>query len=207
MMQTWIAAKSVVGRLGKITLRPGAIALLIITAAVVAVGSTIQADHDDKRPAIHMQSPRLVVLKSKRQLHLFDGEKLVRTYKIDLGVLPMGQKHHQGDGRTPTGMFHIVTMNPNSPYHRFLGINYPNQQVTLDALNQGLISAGEAASIHSAIQEGRCPNWATVLGGGIGLHGGFKGEDWTGGCVAIADKGIDELFAVMRIGDPVEILP
>lgn len=206
-MVSSISAKSVFGRLGDVTRRFGVITLLIIAAVVAAVGSTIQADHPGKRPAIHINSPRLVVLKSKRLLHLFDSHQLVRTYKIDLGVSPAGQKHHQGDGRTPEGLFHIVTINPDSPYKRFLGINYPNQQGTQDALKRGLISAGEAATIVSALQDGRCPNWATVLGGGIGLHGGGKGEDWTGGCIAITNKEIDELFSVLRIGDSIEILP
>jgi hypothetical protein len=46
------------------------------------------------------------------------------------------------------------------------------------------------------------------LGGGIGIHGGGgRGIDWTAGCLALPDEYAEELFEVLRVGDPVEILP
>ena len=74
-------------------------------------------------------------------------------------------------------------------------------------LRTGLVARGEAAGVRAALAAGRCPDWSTALGGGIGIHGRRRGRDWTAGCVAVADEHIEELFAVMRIGDPVEILP
>ena len=48
--------------------------------------------------------------------------------------------------------------------------------------------------------------------GGSGLHGcgdatPSPGSDWTAGCIALADRDIEELFDVLRLGDQVEILP
>ena len=186
--------------------------LIVGLAAVTALVNAAQlapatAARQSSPERIVVTSPRVVVLKNKRLLHLFDGDRLVRTYAIDLGASPIGTKHRFDDGRTPVGRFRVVTRNPDSPYHRFLGIDYPNEASVAWGLAHGLISQGEGVSIRSALADGRCPNWRTALGGGIGIHGKRKGVDWTGGCVAVEDAHIEELFAVLRIGDPVEILP
>jgi murein L,D-transpeptidase YafK len=140
-------------------------------------------------------------------LHLFDGERLVRTYPVDLGVVPVGRKRRKEDGRTPVGTFRVVTKNADSPYHRFIGIDYPDVATAKWGLAHGLISEGEATSIRRALKAGRRPDWNTALGGGIGIHGHRIGRDWTGGCLALSDEHVEELFAVLRVGDRVEILP
>ena len=157
--------------------------------------------------ALMLENPRVVVLKSKRELHLFDRDSLIRTYPVDLGLEPIGDKRRRNDNRTPEGSFQIVTKNAESAYHRFLGIDYPNGEAVDRGLAAGLISPGEAAAILDALRDGRCPSWSTELGGGIGLHGHGQGRDWTAGCMAVADEDIEELFRVMRVGDRVDILP
>lgn len=159
------------------------------------------------RPVLSLHQPRIVVLKSQHLMHLLDGERLVRTYGVDLGVNPVGPKRRTGDGRTPEGRFRIVSKNAASPYHRFLGIDYPDVPAAAFGLRHGLISPGDAISIVDSIRAGRCPDWGTALGGGVGIHGSRMGRDWTAGCVAISDSEIEELFSVLRIGDPLEILP
>jgi hypothetical protein len=100
-----------------------------------------------------------------------------------------------------------VSKNQESPYLRFLGLDYPHRPAVEEGLTTGLVSDGEAHSILAALHESRCPDWSTALGGGIGLHGHAIGRDWTGGCIAVTDSAIDELFDILRIGDSVEILP
>lgn len=156
---------------------------------------------------IALASPHIVILKSKHVMHLFDSETLVRSYPIDVGTAAIGCKEQQGDGRTPTGMFHIVTKNAESPYHRFLGIDYPDAAAVERGLARGLISEGEAVGIRNALGSRQCPDWGTALGGGIGIHGRRAGRDWTAGCIALSDEHVAELFSVLRIGDLVEILP
>ena len=179
--------------------------ILAAVAATEGRSSNSAASPPDGR--VRLASPRIVVLKGKRVLHLFDGESLVRTYPLDLGTNPIGQKLRSGDNRTPLGSFRVISKNSNSPYYRFLGINYPDRAAVEAGLTRGLISTGEASAILNAHDAGRCPDWSTALGGGIGIHGRRLGRDWTAGCVALADEHVEELFAVMRIGDPVEILP
>lgn len=184
-----------------------ALGALMLVLAVVALAGSLGAAAWSTRASLSLAEPRVVVLKSKRQLHLFDGQQLVRTYPIDLGTSPVGRKRLRADGRTPVGRFRIVTKNCDSPFRRFLGIDYPDAQTVDWGFARGLVSRGEAESIRRAHEAGRCPDWGTALGGGIGIHGCSIGRDWTGGCIAVSDEHVDELFAVLRVGDPIEILP
>lgn len=181
----------------------GALFAVTFGLARVVAGGTGRGSN----PTLDVSAPHVVVLKAKRLLHLFDGERLIRTYPIDLGLEPFGQKHRKDDARTPEGVFRAVTKNAESPYHRFIGLDYPGEEAVEWGLSHGLVSAGEAKSLRESLSAGRLPNWSTALGGGIGIHGRRKGVDWTGGCVAIADDAVEELFDVLRIGDRVEILP
>ncbi len=153
-----------------------------------------------------VQNPRIVVVKSARRVHLFEGERLIRSYPVTLGPEPTGQKRRAGDGRTPEGNFRICSKNAASPHHRFLGISYPDRRAAKNGLNAGLVSPGEARAIIDADRDQRCPVWTTALGGAIGLHGAANAGR-TAGCIALLDQHVEELFDVLRIGDHVEILP
>src|SRR5215471_434725 len=73
-----------------------------------------------------LSAPRIVVKKSERKLFLYSGDKLVRTYRIGLGLKPTGDKVQEGDRRTPEGDFYIFTKNDKSAYYLSLGLSYPN---------------------------------------------------------------------------------
>ncbi len=181
--------------------------LAVLSTAGAAGSPRRGAAEGEAQPVVSLTNPRIIILKSKRVLHLFNDDVLIRSYPIDLGLTPAGQKRLAGDGRTPVGAFRIVTKNATSPYHRFLGIDYPSTRAVEIGLTFGLISPGEAFSIHRAVESGRRPTWGTALGGGVGIHGRRMGHDWTGGCIALANAHVEELYAVLRLGDPVEILP
>ncbi len=55
-----------------------------------------------------LENPRLVVKKSERKLYVFDSEKLIKTYEIVLGFMPVGDKEIEGDGKTPEGEFYVL---------------------------------------------------------------------------------------------------
>lgn len=183
------------------------VALLVFVMYFVRGASGGAEARDSVSRCLDVTHPRVVVLKSKRRLHLFDGDQLVRIYPIGLGSEPIGQKVKRDDGRTPEGRFTVCTKNAASKYHRFLGISYPDATAARRGLRDGLISYGEFSEIVAAQQSGRCPSWTTPLGGGIGLHGSGAGSDWTAGCIALADEDVEELFAVLRLGDTIEVLP
>ncbi|HUU85970.1 MAG TPA: L,D-transpeptidase [Phycisphaerae bacterium] len=197
--------------------KAAALTLAIGLSTVWAVGSVKGSAAEGTAPgtrghALQVRDPHVVVLKSKRLLHLFDGADLVRTYPIALGPNPVGDKVRLGDGRTPEGLFRICNKKLDSQYERFLGIDYPTSDVARRGLSAGLLTVGEARSILDAAVQERCPPWTTPVGGAIGIHGyGTDGTDrsgdWTAGCIAVSNAHLRELFGVLRIGDRVEILP
>ncbi|MCB2129121.1 MAG: L,D-transpeptidase family protein [Rhodobacteraceae bacterium] len=132
---------------------------------------------------------RIVVLKGERKMHLVNGTKALRTYKIALGGNPVGAKQFEGDQRTPEGAYRIDRRNPNSQYHLSLGISYPNRED---------VAAAQAA--------GKKP------GGDIFIHGRAnkdrgKGPDWTAGCIAVTDREMEEIYSMVKVGTIIQIYP
>jgi murein L,D-transpeptidase YafK len=135
---------------------------------------------------------RIIVDKSDRTMVLMDGEKAVRTYtEIKLGDAPVGPKQFEGDEKTPEGEYVISGRNPQSRYHLSIKISYPN------AKDRAFAAAA-----------GRSP------GGDIFIHGqpnnagfGTIGHDWTDGCVALSNRDMDEVWALVKTGTPILIQP
>ncbi len=132
---------------------------------------------------------RVVVVKGDRRLYLLNGDTVLKAYAIDLGFQPRGGKRVEGDGKTPEGSYIIDRRNPESQYHLSLGISYPN-----------------AADIARARALGEPP------GGDIFIHGssgrlGPRGTDWTYGCIAVTDREIEEIYAMVRDGTQIDIHP
>lgn len=132
------------------------------------------------------------VHKADRKMYLFHNSELLQKYDIHLGGEPIGKKHFEGDGKTPEGIYHISFKNPNSTYHLSLGVSYPNDDDRAFAK-----AAGKAT------------------GGDIFVHGGpvtarskkQKNGDWTAGCIAVTNKQIEDVYAMVRPGTPILILP
>ena len=131
----------------------------------------------------------IVVKKSKRKLYLFNGDQIIRSYKIDLGFAPDGHKNFEGDGKTPEGSYKIDRKNANSKYYLSVGISYPNRK-----------------DRQFAEVKGKLP------GGDIFIHGTDKPfrwfqRDWTAGCIALSNKEISEIYNLVKIGTPIFIEP
>ena len=138
---------------------------------------------DDRLPA---KTPidKLIVYKSKRKMMAYNGDKLVKTYSIALGFNPVGHKQKEGDGRTPEGKYYINDRNPNSGYHKNLGVSYPNEADKAAAKKKN-ISPGGDIKIHGL------PNNQSDVGKFHSLN------DWTFGCIAVTNDEIDELYAAV----------
>lgn len=131
----------------------------------------------------------IVVDKSDRKMWLLSGNDVLKTYNIELGGNPVGHKQFEGDRKTPEGTYYIDRRNPNSNFHLSLGISYPNE-----------------ADRAFAAAQGRSP------GGDIFIHGrgdkpGSRRPDWTAGCIAVRDREIEEIYAMVKIGTPIHIRP
>jgi murein L,D-transpeptidase YafK len=154
-----------------------------------------------------LKNPRIVVFKQKRKLELYADGKLVRTYRVGLGLNPVPPKKRQGDRATPEGDYYVFVRNDKSAFYLSLGISYPNVEDADRGLRDGLISKAQHAAIVSAIKRKARPPQNTALGGDIFIHGNGASSDWTWGCVALEDSDIKELFDAIPVGTPVTIKP
>lgn len=147
---------------------------------------------DDALPDVKID--RLVVFKAKRQMWAYQGEQLIKVYPIALGFNPIGHKQFEGDGKTPEGIYRINERNPNSGYHKNLGVSYPNEADKAYAASQGK-SPGGLIKIHG-LRNGS---------GAIGKMHLLK--DWTHGCIAVTDEEVDELYQAVIHNAIIDIRP
>jgi len=137
---------------------------------------------------------KIVVEKSKRKLTLFAGDKVLKEYRISLGKQPIGPKEREGDNKTPEGCYIIDFHKRDSNYHRALHITYPDRNALERAGSLG-VSPGKDIMIHG-------------LRNGCGWLGELhQYVDWTGGCIAVTNEEIEELWRVVPDGTPIEIRP
>ena len=137
---------------------------------------------------------KIEVIKSRHELYAYANGKVVKTFTVALGQVPVGAKEYEGDKKTPEGTYTIYAKNPNSAYHKNLGISYP-----------------DAAAIAHAKSIGKPP------GGDVKIHGlkdsqAWYGRfhrmaDWTNGCIALNNEELDDLYAHTPVGIPIVIKP
>lgn len=133
---------------------------------------------------------RVLVFKESRTLYLMHEDTALAAFPINLGFESTGDKQQEGDGRTPEGSYVIDRKNPDSQYHLSLGISYPDE-----------------SDRESAKEAGDDP------GGDIFIHGGpterkdRNRPDWTAGCIAVTDREIERIYAMVNVGTPIDIYP
>src|SRR5439155_17125840 len=143
--------------------------------------STSQADEfAANRLPLHspLVQPKIVVIKSKRRLMLYSGSKLVRLYRVGLGLSPIEDKTKEGDRRTPEGEFYVFTKNDKSAFYLSLGLSYPNEDDARRGRRDGLINRLQYNQIFNAIRRKVRPPQDTALGGDIYIHGNGSQSDW-----------------------------
>ena len=145
---------------------------------------------------IHLKSDidSIVVMKRFRQMYVFNNRRLIKVYKVALGDSPIGQKHFQGDMKTPEGRYHICGKNEQSVAHRSLAISYPNEDDRRYAKRFGKPTGGDIM-IHG------------IMNGDENNAAAYDGTDWTWGCIAVSNPEIEELFEHVKIGTPIIIKP
>lgn len=148
----------------------------------------------------------VLITKRTQTLVVYDQGSEVRRIPVALGR-NSADKRREGDLATPEGDFYICYKNPNSKYHRFLGVSYPNCEDAERGLREGLITAVEHEAICGAISRRECPPWKTALGGEVGLHGPCPNVTWTHGCIAMGVEEIQWLYDHLTLGDAVSIRP
>jgi hypothetical protein len=117
-----------------------------------------------------LKGARLLAIKAQRRLELWVGRRMVKAYRVQLGIVPHGAKIRQGDRRTPEGDYFICA-HSGSAYYLALWISYPNLADARRGLKEGLITPREFEEVAGALKEGRCPPQRTRLGGDLLVHG------------------------------------
>ena len=132
----------------------------------------------------------IVVSKVDRQLYLYRGGRLVRTYPVGLGSRSISDKLCAGDRATPEGKYRITKKLARSKYYKALLINYPNDE--------------DRRQFEQAKRRGAIPR-RVGIGGLIEIHGGGK-DGQTYGCVALDNHQMDEIYALADVNTPVTIV-
>lgn len=136
----------------------------------------------------------VIVEKSKHQLSLLKSGKVFATYHVVFGGNPVGHKQQKGDNKTPEGRYILDSKDPNSDFTKAIHISYPN-----------------ATDIANAEAKNVSP------GGGVTIHGQKNGWDWlsfaaqrinwTGGCIALNNSDMEQVYKSINVPTSIEIKP
>lgn len=158
-----------------------AFACLLFMSIVHAATERVRADH-------------VVVFKKARMLELLNHGRVIKAYKIALGGNPIGPKTRQGDHKTPEGIYILDSRNPHSQFYRSIHISYPNTRDRAAARARGFSPGGDVF-VHGL------PNGYAWIGASHRL------KDWTDGCIAVTNEEMDEIWAAVDNGTPIDIRP
>lgn len=172
---------------------------LILFSAGLQAEMTLAAFTPVKvRPVLQDVRPDLVVVeKSHRKLYLMRSGEVLREYSIALGKNPVGHKQQQGDGKTPEGRYTLDWRNPDSKFHRSIHISYPNDN-DLQRAEGANRDPGNYIMIHGSPDWVPSAEWAKNW---------LNRENWTDGCIAVTNDVMDEIWATVSDGTPIEIRP
>lgn len=156
-----------------------------------------------------LENAEIVVYKSQYQLELYEGDTLLKTYKIGLSRLPQGDKIKQGDLKTPEGSFFITE---KYPMRAWMEISYPTEKHVKAGLEKKIITGAQYDSIMNQLKRGGIAPHHTGLGHDVGFHaGGFPygrlRKDSTAGCIVLEDPEAFEFFKAVPLGSSVKIYP
>lgn len=137
---------------------------------------------------------RVIVRKAERRLYLMRGDTVLRTYRVALGLNPVGPKEQEGDSRTPEGHYQLTRRNPRSEYFLSIQVSYPNDK-DLQRAHRNRLTPGGSIMIHGLPNElRREPAY-------------YEQRDWTDGCIAVSDSDMLEIWLMTPQDTPIDILP
>jgi murein L,D-transpeptidase YafK len=136
----------------------------------------------------------VVVEKGERKLHLMQNGKIFKTFRIALGIMPVGDKREEGDFKTPEGRYLLDHKNPESDYFLSIRISYPDIQDRREAEAEG-VDPGGAIMIHGQ------PNVPTRS------EAYYRTQDWTNGCIAVSNSDMIDIWLMTGENTPIEIRP
>ncbi|MDJ0748871.1 MAG: L,D-transpeptidase family protein [Woeseiaceae bacterium] len=136
----------------------------------------------------------VVIEKSTRELHLMQDGAAFRTFRIALGIRPVGDKKQEGDFKTPEGSYILDRRNPNSEFFLSIHISYPNAEDRREARELG-VPPGGAIMIHG---QPNVPRYSETY---------YQTQDWTNGCIAVSNSDMIDIWLMTGENTPIEIRP
>lgn len=181
--------------------------IFLPTKEVLAFSELCQIVDQEIPLIVDIETPKvskIVVSKKSRLVLLFQGDQVVRVFPAVFGKNIEGHKVKEGDRRTPEGIYFIEAKNPRSEFHMALRISYPNRSDRQRARALG-VSAGGDIMIHGTptVTENRKKESKRIMI--EELHS--LGLNWTNGCIAVSNEAIEEIYARVQVGTPIEICP
>ena len=164
---------------------------------------------------LHANEYQLLISKKKNELIVKSSGQIVKKYYIASGKGGEGTKRSRGDSKTPLGMYQVASVKESSRFHFFIQLDYPNLLDAWYGYKNNIIDANNFKRIATAYNRREVPPQDTELGGFIGIHGlGITNEEklnihesfnWTDGCIALTNEGINDLKKFVLIGTQVII--
>lgn len=145
-------------------------------------------------PDVLPVADRVLVHKGERRLFLKRNGAVLRSYRVALGLNPVGHKEREGDFRTPEGQYRLVRRNPRSDFFLSMQVSYPDDDDLRRARRNG-VPPGGAIMIHGLPNDPR-----------KGLDY-YATQDWTDGCIAVTNADMLEIWMLVPDGTPIEIRP
>ncbi len=137
---------------------------------------------------------KVLVRKSERRMYLLRGDEVLRSYRVALGLNPVGHKEREGDFRTPEGRYRLVKRNPRSDFFMSMKVSYPSPEDVARARRNGW-AAGGSIMIHGLPNDPRK---------GVDY---YSTRDWTDGCIAVSNADMLEVWMLVSDNTPIEIQP
>ena len=157
--------------------------------AASAVGSSMASDSEPLPVADFV-----LVRKTERRMYLMRRGEVLRSYRVALGLNPVGHKERAGDFRTPEGRYRLERRNPRSDYFLSMQVSYPNARDAANARRNGWAPGG-SIMIHGLPNEPR-KDFAW-----------YSTQDWTDGCIAVSNADMVEIWMLVSDNTPIEIQP
>jgi murein L,D-transpeptidase YafK len=175
-----------IGQFGRVVCRTLPAALLL--AAGFAVLARAAAGEDISA------ADRVEVHKAAHTLYLYSGPRLLGTYKVALGLNPVGTKEREHDFKTPEGRYFLARRNIRSDYFLAIQVTYPNKADEIRAHKRGW-AAGGSIMIHGLPNALKHP------------PAYYATNDWTDGCIALSNSDMVEVWMRTQDNIPIDIFP
>jgi murein L,D-transpeptidase YafK len=141
------------------------------------------------------EAVKMIVVKSKRVCVLFNNEgDVLSRHRVSLGDNPLGTKLKRGDKKTPEGTYSIRDIRGDKKYYKEILISYPNAKDIKRSRDLGF-NPGSGITFHTQVPW----NW----GGSGDDH--TLANDWTNGCIAMTNYGMNTVLSMIDKNTIVEI--